>query len=183
MPAKQKETAVLKFAPPPEPVAMNITLDRAQWERLDRYSEFIERAGGRRPSRDELIDKMLEKVFGLDRAFRRNEGSIRKRKQSAKEKPVDTAPSDAVKAAVKEDSLSALQGDERSREGNAPGARSGNECGVPTPTGSPEPPLLRSSGAMPPQPSLGGQATRSHVALPASAPRPLLEPKIDNRNS
>lgn len=68
-----------------------VKLSKAKWAMLDKYCEFVEKKTDYRPSVNKVFDKLLDNLFGTDKAFRYNAGLIRAKKPNAKSKPEEDA--------------------------------------------------------------------------------------------
>lgn len=103
MSSKRNNMPRLSFAPDSEKTSRAITLDEPMWAMLDKYCSFVEKKTGYRPTYDKVIGKLLNDLFGIDKAFRHNEGLVRAKKLSGKSKPEEVktvASIEPVKASV-----------------------------------------------------------------------------------
>jgi hypothetical protein len=83
MPSRKPKKPMLNFALPVKTVAKQIEIEEPISTQLDRYCEFIEKTNGVRPSRDEVINRVLERLFSRDTAFREFGGRGRSTKRGS----------------------------------------------------------------------------------------------------
>ncbi len=83
MPSRKSKKPMLNFAAPPKTITTQIEIEEPMTAQLDRYCEFIEKTNGIRPSRDEVINRVLERLFSRDTAFREYAGRGRSTKRSS----------------------------------------------------------------------------------------------------
>lgn len=74
---------MLNFAAPPKTITAQIEIEESMSAQLDRYCEFIEKTNSVRPSRDEVINRVLERLFSRDTAFREYTGRGRSTKRGS----------------------------------------------------------------------------------------------------
>lgn len=90
MSAKKNNMPKFSFGPDDEYEERRIKLSKTKWAMLDKYCEFVEKKTDYRPSNEKIFEKLLDNLFGTDKAFRHNEGLIRTKKPSSK--PNQNAP-------------------------------------------------------------------------------------------
>ncbi len=83
MPSRKPKKPMLNFAAPPKTITAQIEIEESMSAQLDRYCEFIEKTSGVRPSRDEVINRVLERLFSRDTAFREYAGRGRSTKRGS----------------------------------------------------------------------------------------------------
>jgi hypothetical protein len=83
VPSKKSKKPMLNFAAPVKTVTNQVELEEPISTQLDRYCEFIEKSNGVRPSRDEVINRVLERLFSRDTAFREHAGRGRSTKRGS----------------------------------------------------------------------------------------------------
>jgi len=84
MSAKKNNMPKFIFGPDDEYEERTIKLSKTQWAMLDKYCGFVEKKTEYRPSYEKVFGKLLDDLFGTDKAFRRNEGLMRTKKPSSK---------------------------------------------------------------------------------------------------
>jgi hypothetical protein len=82
MPSKKPKRPMLNFAAPVKTILMEVEIQEPINAQLDRYCEFIEKTNGVRPSRDEVINRVLERLFSRDSAFKEFAGGNKGRTRS-----------------------------------------------------------------------------------------------------
>jgi hypothetical protein len=82
MPSKKPKKPMLNFAAPVKTITTQVEIQEPVSVQLDRYCEFIEKTNGVRPSRDEVINRVLERLFSRDSAFKEFAGGNKGRTRS-----------------------------------------------------------------------------------------------------
>jgi len=82
MPSKKPKKPMLNFAAPVKTITTQVEVQEPVSAQLDRYCEFIEKTNGVRPSRDEVINRVLERLFSRDSAFKEFAGGNKARTRS-----------------------------------------------------------------------------------------------------
>ena len=82
MATKKAKKPMLNFAAPVKTVSAQVEIEEPISAQLDRYCEFIEKTNGVRPSRDEVINRVLERLFSRDAAFKEFAGGSKGRTRS-----------------------------------------------------------------------------------------------------
>lgn len=82
MPPKKPKKPMLNFAAPVKTIPTQVEIQEPISAQLDRYCEFIEKTNGVRPSRDEVINRVLERLFTRDSAFKEFAGGNKGRTRS-----------------------------------------------------------------------------------------------------
>lgn len=83
MPSRKSKKPMLNFAAPITTVDTTIKLEEPVSAQLEKYRDFIERTNGVRPSTDDIINRVLERLFARDTAFRDFAGRGRSIKRSS----------------------------------------------------------------------------------------------------
>ena len=82
MPSKKTKKPMLNFTAPVKTILTEVEIQESIGEQLDRYCEFIEKTNGVRPTRDEVINRVLERLFSRDSAFKEFAGGNKGRTRS-----------------------------------------------------------------------------------------------------
>ncbi len=83
MATRKPKKPMLNFAAPIKTITNQVEIEEPLSAQLDRYCEFIEKSNGVRPSRDEVINRILERLFSRDTAFREYAGRGRSTKRGS----------------------------------------------------------------------------------------------------
>ncbi len=198
MSAKKNNMPKFSFGPDDEYEERLIKLSKTTWAMLDKYCGFVEKKTEYRPSYEKVFGKLLDDLFGTDKAFRRNEGLMRTKKPSSKPiqdalntspavvtvKPQEaTANTDKSLAAPKlpASSNNAGAGTSSAHVATPERASTPSLTATSSTTPLPTPPLnrtVRTASSMP-----SSVPTQPYNSRPANVPQPLLDSTQRTRNS
>jgi len=198
MSAKKNNMPKFSFGPDDEYEERTIKLSKTKWAMLDKYCGFVEKKTEYRPSYEKVFGKLLDDLFGTDKAFRRNEGLMRTKKPPSK--PIQDAPDTSPEEATVRPQIATTNTDKSSAAPRPPVASNNAGAGTisahvatperastPSPTATPSttpppaPPLNRPTRTASSMPS--SVPTQPYNSGPANVPQPLLDSTQRTRNS